>query len=179
MTDTRPWLPADFEHPLRVELPTGHHLRPVRASDAQLSLVAVRGSRTRLWSIYGPAWSWPPADPTLDEETADLAHHETEISEGASYSYALFDAEESALLGFVYVDPPVKEGADAEICWWVVDELVGSDVAAALDDLVPRWIGTVWPLRRPRYVGWELSWAEWLALPEMPHRVRGQVPPSP
>jgi hypothetical protein len=65
----------------------------------------------------------------------------------------------------VYIDPTDKPGADADISWWVVDELVGSDVEATLDQLVPRWVGEDWPFRRPRYVGRDLSWAEWIALP--------------
>ena len=161
------WLPADWQHPTRVDLPTGHHLRPIRATDVDLDLPAVMGSRERLWSIYGPAWGWPPAGMTREQDRADLARHEAEIEAHESFNYALFDAQETALLGCVYVDPPEKPGADAEISWWVVDALVGSDVEQALDELVPRWIAEEWPLERPRYVGRDLSWAEWIALPEL------------
>jgi hypothetical protein len=45
-----------------------------------------------------------------------------------------------------------------------VDRLVGSDVERALDEFVPRWLDG-WPIRRPRYVGRDLSWEEWNALP--------------
>ena len=37
----------------------------------------------------------------------------------------------------------------------------------ALDALVPQWVAEAWPLDRPRYVGRDLSWAEWLALPDL------------
>jgi hypothetical protein len=30
---------------------------------------------------------------------------------------------------------------------------------------VPAWIAAEWPLERPRYVGRDLIWAEWLAIP--------------
>jgi hypothetical protein len=33
---------------------------------------------------------------------------------------------------------------------------------------VPRWVAEEWPLERPRYVGRDLSWDEWLALDELP-----------
>ena len=66
-----------------------------------------------------------------------------------SFNYALFDTDETALLGCVYIDPPEKPGADAEISWWVVDECVGTELEAALDELVPRWIAEDWPLRPP------------------------------
>jgi hypothetical protein len=167
MENTTTWLPADWQHPTRVDVPTGHHLRPIRESDVDLDMPAVMGSRDRLWSIYGAAWGWPPAGMTREQDRVDLARHEAEIEAHESFNYALFDADETALLGCVYIDPPERPGADAEISWWVVDALVGTDVEAALDALVPQWIATAWPLQQPRYVGRDLTWAEWLALPEL------------
>ena len=160
------WLPADFVHPERVELPTGHHLRPIRASDVDLDFPAVMGSRERLWAVYGEPWGWPPPTMTVEQDREDLAHHEAEIAAHESFNYALFDAGETALLGCVYIDPTTRGGADAEVSWWVVDELVGSDVEAALDALVPAWLARDWPLRRPVCVGHQIPWADWLALPE-------------
>ena len=160
-----PWLPPEWEHPTLVRLSTGHHLRPIRASDVELDMVAVMGSRERLWSIYGAAWGWPPATMTFEQDEEDLAHHEAEIASHESFNYALFDPAETELLGCVYIDPPAKPGADADISWWVVDWLVGSPVEAALDELVPRWVAEEWPLTAPRYVGRDLSWQEYLALP--------------
>ena len=167
------WLPADFRHPTRVEVPYGHHLRPIRAEDTDLDMVAVMGSRERLWSIYGEAWGWPPADMTHEADRADLARHAAEMETHESFNYALLDTDETALLGCVYIDPPreswaEQEGVDAEISWWVVDECAGTELEAALDELVPRWIAADWPLERPRYVGRDLTWAEWLALPDLP-----------
>lgn len=164
---TASWLPSDWNHPLRVEIATGHHLRPIRASDVDLDLPAVMGSRDRLWSIYGEAWGWPPTTMTADQDREDLAHHEAEIDRHESFNYALLDAGETELLGCVYIDPPEKPGADAEISWWVVDWLVGSEVEAELDALVPRWIARDWPLTRPRYVGRDITWQEWVALPPL------------
>jgi hypothetical protein len=46
------------------------------------------------------------------------------------------------------------------------DRLVGTDVERALDEFVPRWLGNGWPVRRPRLVGRDLPWAEWIALPD-------------
>ena len=105
---------------------------------------------------------------TVEQDREDLAHHERDIAAHASFLYGLFDDAETELLGCVYIDPPEKiGGADAEVSWWVVDRLVGSDVERALDELVPRWLAEDWPLRRPRLVGRELSWEEWLALPDL------------
>lgn len=162
-----PWLPTDFEHPTRVGLATGEHLRPIRATDVDIDMPAVMGSRERLWSVYGEAWGWPPETMTPEQDRDDLAHHEAEIASHDSFNYALLDSDESELLGCLYIDPPAKVGADAEISWWVVDRLVGTDTEQALDELVPRWISESWPLARPRYVGRDLSWPEWLELPDV------------
>ena len=59
------WLPGGWRHPQRVELSTGHHLRPIRAEDVDLDMVAVLGSRERLWGLYGASWGWPPATLTV------------------------------------------------------------------------------------------------------------------
>ena len=146
--DTTPtWLPAGFRHPTRVEVPFGHHLRPISAEDTDLDMVAVMGSRDRLWSIYGAAWGWPPADMTHDDDRADLARHAAEMETHESFNYALFDTDETALLGCVYIDPPDEEsppGSDAVASWWLVDQAVGTDLEAALDDFVPRWLTETW-----------------------------------
>ena len=130
-------------------------------------MIAVMSSQERLWSIYGEAWGWPTATMTAEADREDLARHAEEMTRNESFNYALFDAQETMLLGCVYIDPPERVGADAEISWWVVDDLVGSDIEVALDALVPHWIASQWPLTSPRYVGRDLSWADWLALPEV------------
>lgn len=163
------WLPEDFQAPTKVVLPDGrHHLRPIHPDDTDIDMVAVMGSRERLWSIYGEAWGWPPATMTHEADRKDLARHAEEMTRNESFNYALFPTDESALLGCVYIDPPERSGgADAEISWWVIDDLVGGAVEAMLDGFVPNWIAIEWPLTSPRYVGRDLTWAQWLALPEL------------
>jgi hypothetical protein len=163
------WLPEGFAHPLRVELCTGHHLRPIGPEDTELDMVAVMSSQERLFAIYGEAWGWPPATMTVEQDREDLQHHAEDSAAHASFNYALLDEAETVLLGCVYIDPPVKVGgADAEVSWWVVDSCVGTEVEAALDELVPRWIAEDWPLEHPRYVGRDLTWQAWLALDHLP-----------
>ena len=69
------------------------------------------------------------------------------------------------LLGCVYIDPPERVGADADISWWVVDELAESPLALSLDEIVPQWIAVSWPFREPRFVGLDISWEDWIRLP--------------
>jgi hypothetical protein len=147
-------------------VPGGYHLRPIAAADTDLDYPAVMGSQERLWSIYGDAWGWPPATMTYQQDLEDLARHEAEIAAHESFNYALLDDAETALLGCVYIDPPEKAGADAEISWWVIDERLGTALQQTLDWLVPRWIADAWPFERPRYIGRDLSWPDWRALPD-------------
>ena len=110
-----PWLPNDFIHPERVDLATGHHLRPFRESDVDIDNPAVMGSRTRLWSKYGDAWDGrrrtSPTRPSVDP-----ARHEAEIAAHLTFNYTVLDEQETELLRCVYIDPPSEgspEGADA------------------------------------------------------------------
>lgn len=161
------WLPEDFEHPLRVPVGVHHHLRPIRASDVELDMPAVMGSQQRLWSIFGKAWGWPPATMTIEQDREDLLHHEREIAAHLSFNYALFDDAETELLGCVYIDPPEKVDADAEVSWWVRDEYLGTDVEDTLNQAVTGWLASSWPFTAVRYIGRDLTWDEWLALPSL------------
>ncbi|MGW3726598.1 N-acetyltransferase [Streptomyces sp. NPDC000851] len=163
------WLPRDFVHPLRVEIPDGdqHHLRPISGTDAPLDYPAVMGSRERLWSIYGKAWGWPSATMSYEANREDLERHAAEIDAHESFNYTVETQDGTALRGCVYIDPPQKAGADAEISWWVVDSEVGGRLERALDAFVPRWIAEEWPFQRPRFVGRDLTWDEWMALPDV------------
>ena len=148
------WLPADFVHPERVDLPSGHHLRPIREADVAIDYPAVMGSRERLWSKYGEAWGWPPADMTYEDDRRDLARHEREIAADETFNYAVLNEDETELLGCVYVDPPDSSspaGAEAVVSWWVVDDHVGGELERALDRFVPRWLADVWTFRSVHY----------------------------
>ncbi len=54
-----------------------------------------------------------------------------------------------------------------EVSWWVVDRCVDTAVEKALARFVPSWIDDVWPFHRPRYIGRDLDWDAWLALPDV------------
>lgn len=146
------WLPEGFTAPGEVVVPFGHRLRPVRASDAELALVAVLGSERRLRARYAATWGWPSAMPSLEQQQAELARDEHRMRTGRAFRYALLDTDETAWLGCVHLCPPRDPVVDAEISWWVVDECVGTPLATALDALVPRWVAQSWPWRSPRFL---------------------------
>jgi hypothetical protein len=148
------WLPEDFTHPPLVELPTGHHLRPIREADVDIDYPAVMGSREHLWAKYGAAWGWPPPDLSREADRKDLARHEAEIEAHETFNYAVLDGQETELLGCVYIDPPDDSsppGTAAVVSWWVVDRAVGSDLERALEELLPRWLTETWGFRSVQY----------------------------
>jgi hypothetical protein len=140
------WLPDDFETPQRVDLATGHHLRPIRADDVDIDYPAVMANRERLWEKYGEAWGWPPADMTYDGDRDDLKHHEDEIAAQITFNYAALDAGETKLLGCVYIDPPDDRspaGADAVVSYWMLEP----ELEQAVADFLPRWLEETWGFR--------------------------------
>lgn len=148
------WLPDDFRHPQRAAIDAGHHIRPIAAADVDLDMVAVMGSRERLFSIYGQSWGWPPATMTREQDLDDLIHHVDEMQTHESFNYAIFDAEETRLLGCIYIDQPDDAEHDAVVSWWVVDDAVGTELEAAVDSFVPRWLQQEWPFRNVRFGVW-------------------------
>jgi hypothetical protein len=161
------WLPDDFVHPVHVDLPTGHHMRPIRADDVDIDYPAVMGSRDRLWALFGAAWGWPPADMSHEEDRVDLARHEAEIAAHESFNYAILNADETEIAGCVYIDPPTKGRGDAEVSWWVVDAEAGGPLEKALETEVPAWLAAEWPFSEPLYIGRDLSWEQYIALPDL------------
>ena len=146
-----PWPRQDFEVPARLDLSSGHHLRPIRAADVDIDYPAVMSSQTRLWELFGEAWGWPLANLTYEEDREDLAEHEAEIAARKSFCFAVLDTDERRLLGCVYIDPSEEEGVDADVRWWVVDAAVGSDLESALTGVLSEWIAHTWPLSNVRY----------------------------
>ena len=126
---------------------------------------AVLSSRERLWSVFGEPHGWPPASLTFEEDLADLRRHEEEMAQNLSFNYALLDRDERNLSGCVYIDPPERIGADADISYWVVDSLVDTPVPARLETVLRRWIDEAWPFTSPRLIGADITWEEWLRLP--------------
>lgn len=145
------WLPSDFVHPVRADIVDGMHLRPIRASDVDIDMVAVTGNRDALWAMYGEAWGWPPAGMTREQDEEDLARHAAEIESHESFNYAVLTAAEDRLLGCVYIDPLDDMGSasapGAEVSWWMVADAPGQ-WRTALDAFVPAWVDDQWPFAR-------------------------------
>lgn len=151
------------------EVPVGleherFRLRPITIHDTVRDFDAVMSSREHLWSLFGEAWGWPPADLTLEQDLIDLAWHQKEAELKQSFNFAVVSLDESRLLGCVYVDPPTKRGYDAEVFWWGRPDEPGleEEIGAAARG----WIESEWPFERVAYLGRVEPWDEYDALPD-------------
>jgi GNAT superfamily N-acetyltransferase len=147
---TAGWLPAGFEHPLRVEWRDGVHLRPIAASDVDIDYPAVMGDRDELWARYGEAWGWPPETMTPQQDAEDLSRHADEMVTHESFNYAILPADESRLYGCLYLDPLPGHPSpplEAEASWWLVRD-APAELHADLDAFAHRWLATAWPFTR-------------------------------
>jgi hypothetical protein len=143
------WIAPALAFPARLDLPSGHHLRPIRADDAEIDLPAVMGSRASLWRQYGDAWGWPPESMSVETDREDLAHHVDEMRAREGFNYAILDAAESELFGCVYIYPSEAD-ADADVSWWLVDEARSTDLERALEAIIPAWLADTWGLNSLR-----------------------------
>jgi hypothetical protein len=112
-----PFLPADHPIPAGLEHPR-FRLRPITVNDVVRDYDAVMSSAEHLRSHF-PLWGWPSADMTLESDLVDLGWHQREALLRRSFNYAVMRPDEQRLPGCVYVDPPEKEGADADVSFWV------------------------------------------------------------
>lgn len=153
---TTPWLPADFAHPLRVDVNGAVHLRPISEHDLAIDMPAVMGNQPMLWAKYGDAWGWPPQDFTAQEDREDLARHAREMVAHESFNYAILPQDERALYGCIYIDPPEGEGADAlagpvaDVSFWVTAD-APAGLADTVREFVPAWLAREWPFAAVRY----------------------------
>jgi hypothetical protein len=83
------------------------HLRPLRASDAEIDYAAVMDSREMLRILSQS--DWPSDTFTLEMNRKDLEEHEREHEERMAFTYTVLDPTESTCLGCVYVEQ-LEEG---------------------------------------------------------------------
>jgi hypothetical protein len=157
------WLPprAEFPTPAGFETPA-FRVRPITIHDVVRDYDAVMTSRERLWALFGEAWGWPAADLTLEQDMIDLAWHQKEADLRRSFNFAVVSPDETRLLGCVYVDPPTKQGYDAELFWWARDEPLEEEVGRAARE----WLEREWPFERVATPGRDIPWPEYEALPD-------------
>ncbi len=160
------FLPEGFLPPSGLEHER-FRLRPITVDDTVKDYDAVMSSREHLWALFGQGWGWPPATMTLEEDRIDLARHQQEAERHESFNFAVMSRDDSRLLGCVYVDPPTKQGYDAEVFWWARQDELAGGLEAELDVVARAWVEREWPFQRVAFPGRDQPWDEYEALPEV------------
>jgi hypothetical protein len=162
---TATFLPRGFTPPAGLEHDQ-FRLRPITIHDVVKDYDAVMSSREHLWSLFGECWGWPPASLTLEEDLIDLAWHQKEADLRKSFNFAVLSPDERRLLGCVYVDPPTKQGYDAEVFWWARQDELASGLEEELGAAARGWVEREWPFERVAFPGRDQPWDEYDALPD-------------
>jgi hypothetical protein len=128
------------------------------------------GARERLGSVFGPASTWPAADMTLEQNTADLVRHEAEFHAREAFAYSAWSAD-GVYLACLYIDPvkPRHEGDqrpgrfDARCYFWSSEAGFAHD--AAILARLQRWLNEAWPFRAVAWPGRDIPWDAWRSMP--------------
>ena len=157
-------IPLDMEIPSGVETES-FRIRPITIHDTIKDYDAVMTSVDHLKGCLFDSPGWPSHDMTLTRDMIDLAWHQKEGRLRRSFAYAVMSLDESVQLGCLYIDPPSKQGFDAEVSMWVRASEADTGLDAKLYETVRRWVDDEWPFDRVAYPGREYTREEWDALP--------------
>jgi len=150
--------PAATERPGAVQLPSGHQLRPVAGGIDHRRVLACQ---LRLWALLGR-----PAD-----EAPELP-----VTGSEAFLYGLHAPDGAELLGCVQVERHGRDGSPADVTWWVLDRLAGTDLDATFDAVVRAWAAEHWCADRVRLIGRDARWQQWLADPLTSPHPWGRTP---
>jgi len=142
----------------------GFIVRPLVPSDVVLDHEAVMSSREFLyhWEQEPP---YPPADFSVEDNLEDLKQMDGEHRNGTRYSYTVMNADETQVLGCIYVlpnddrmyrtaevtslDGTDLSAVDATVSFWVRVSTLEDGFERALLDTVLGWLRDDWSLDRP------------------------------
>jgi hypothetical protein len=122
------------------------HLRPLRASDAEIDYAAVMDSREMLRILSQS--DWPSDTFTLEMNRKDLEQHEQEHEERTAFTYTVLDPTGATCLGCVYVEQ-LKEGpmggdCAAQVQFWVRQPYLEANLDRRLLASLIEWFRNDW-----------------------------------
>lgn len=142
----------------------GFIVRPLVPSDVVLDHEAVMSSREFLydWEQDPP---YPPEDFSVEDNLADLVQMDGEHRDGTRYTYTVMNAEETRVLGCLYLLPnddrmyrtavvTSHDGTDlssfdATLAFWVRVSTWDEGFERTLLDAVLAWLRGAWSIERP------------------------------
>lgn len=138
-------------------------VRPLLPTDVVLDHDAVMATRDFLyhWEQEPP---YPPADFSVEDNLADLEQMRTAHLEGTRYTYTVMTADETQVLGCIYLlpgddrmyrsakvmshDGTALESLDATMAFWVRESTWAEGFERELLDAVIDWLDDVWAIEQ-------------------------------
>lgn len=146
------FVPDDFSVPTSLIADT-FFLHPLTIHDVVRDYDAVMTSQPELWTRFGQSWGWPQLDLSLEQDLIDLAWHQKEAQRRRAFTYAVLNPEGTQQIGCVYIDPPLTEGHDASVVYWVRTSELAANLETALGNALRHWLKTEWPFDHIEYPG--------------------------
>ena len=162
-----PFVPTDFTPPAALEA-DGYRLRMLTVNDVVKDYDAVMSSAEHIQQDVWPGSQWPTGL-SLEQNLVDLGWHQKEFQRGTSFAYTVVEADESRVIGCIYIYATRKTDYDAEVYLWTrpPEQLAWLD-EDRLRETVRAWLAAQWPFERPVFPGSDVSWSDFESLPEAP-----------
>jgi len=155
---TKNFVPANFAVPTSFA-DHNFQLEILEQSVVELDYEAVMSSRVNLRSVFAENDEWPADDMTLEENMNDLVIHEKEFKAREAFAYTVLSPDKSCCIGCLYIEPCNREGIDAEIYFWIRDDIL--HLEAEFEKTIKNWLTRSWPFNRIVFPGRDIAWKEW------------------
>jgi hypothetical protein len=148
-------LPADFVAPVTLEY-DDLVARALGRADLDADVDGINASLDLIRSTRGGDW---PSEPvTAEIDYVDLVWHELEFRERYSFSYAVYEIDQT-YVGCCYLYPlgrrtPLTDellGHDVDVSWWVTPAAYERGHYRRLYDGLRRWVVTDYPFTNPHF----------------------------
>jgi hypothetical protein len=159
-----PFVPEDFVVPLHIEQ-AKYVLRPLTTDDVEKDYDAVMSSRESLRHIFlENDVEWPADTMTLQDNLRDLERHQKDFEQRSGFTYTMETPDAKLCLGCVYIYPCLRGGYDAQVHYWVRDNVKAQGLEKELGAFLRQWLRDVWPFQHPVFPGRDITWRDWEAL---------------
>ncbi len=151
------FIPDDFD------VPSGYRsndyiLEMLEPSIVDLDYEAVMSSKENLRSIFAENDEWPTDEMTLKENLDDLIMHKREFLDRVAFAYTVLNPERTKCLGCIYIEPSNRSEYDAEIYFWLRDDMLSLEDDFERD--MREWLDERWPFNNIAYPGRDIPWKE-------------------
>ncbi len=150
MTGHAPFVPDDFEPPLRFATER-FVLEPLGPQHNEGDHEAWSSSIDHIRATPGfESGSWPH-EMTLEANRDDLERHARDFAARTGFTYTVLDPATRAVIGCVYIYPDGTGDCDASVRSWV--RASRAELDEPLREAVSRWLDRTWPFARVAYAG--------------------------